>query len=235
MTRSRAGFWFWPGWPQLRYAVCLGCAQACLFAVLYGGADWLARQHAYRIRFHLSADLAMPLVPCMAVAYLSMTPLLWLAPFVLRTRRELEAIVIAQATATGLASIVFIAFPAEEVYATPDAGKLGQFANVFHLAHWIALRHNYFPSLHVAFTTICIVVYSTYARPAGKLLLWSWGGAIVTSTLLIHAHYTLDVVFGVALGGVMVSHVYYRWLSLKAIPTPAATQSSPAAHPMPPV
>ena len=182
MSGRQRSFWHWPGWPQLRYALWLGLLQAVLFGILYGGSNWVAQQHSYRVPLHVRADLAVPLVAWMSIFHLSMTSLLWLAPFVLRTSRQLQGIVLAQAVATVIASIFFVLLPAQEAFPHPEDGQLGTFAGVFHLARSIALRHNYFPSLHVTFTTICIMAYSPYASGAGKALLWSWGGAIIAST-----------------------------------------------------
>jgi membrane-associated phospholipid phosphatase len=203
-------FFRWPGWGNLRFSLALGLAQSLLFAIIYGGADWIAHRHTYRVGMHLDADLAIPLVPAMAIAYLSLMPLLWMAPFVLHTRRELLAYVLALAAATVTAGFFFLALPAADAFEPPDDLLLGEFAPFYHTATTLALRHNYLPSLHVAFTTIGVLAYSTRAGLLAKLVLGVWGALIVASTLLTHQHYSLDVVGGLILGWGAVHLVYRR-------------------------
>jgi len=227
MRGHSRSFWHCPGWPNLRFAVMLGLAQAALFAVVYGGADWVTHQHSYRARVHLDADLAMPMVPGMALLYLSLIPLLWLAPFVLRSRRELLAYVMALAAATVAASVFFLAVPAADAFAPPDDETLGYFLPVYRVASALAGRHNYLPSLHVTFTTICILIYSGAAGALGKLVLGTWGAAIVASTLLTHQHYLLDVFSGLLLGA---GAVYFAYLPRVPRRPPAAVETHRATR-----
>ena len=233
MNSSMGPFWNWPSAAQLRYAVWLGCLQAGWFGLLYGGADWFTRQHDYRVALHTSIDLKIPFVPWTVLFYLSMNLLLWLAPFILRTRRELQGIVLAQAAATSIAAPFFLLLPAAAVYPQPDDVALGIFAMADKLARWMALSCNFFPSLHVAFTVICASIYGAEASGIGRGLLWCWGACIVASTLLTHQHYLIDVVGGLVLGRAMVTVVYRRWTAAEDPSTAAVSCPSQTSCPEP--
>src|SRR5262249_38304450 len=81
-------FWNRPTLGHLWHAALLGVACTVWFGLVYGGADWLTHQHRYRVRLHTNVELAVPLVPAAVVGYMSLYPLFWIAPFVLRTGRE---------------------------------------------------------------------------------------------------------------------------------------------------
>jgi len=82
-------FWHWPGWCHVGYALVLGGVVTLWFALIYGGADFLTARRSLRVRLHFDAELAMPFVPASVLIYLSIYLLLWLAPFILRSGREL--------------------------------------------------------------------------------------------------------------------------------------------------
>ena len=89
----------------------------------------------------------------------------------------------------------------------------------------MALRHNYLPSLHVAFTVIAASSYASRAHTLGRILLGVWSAAILVSTLLTHQHYLLDVVTGSLLGWLAMRWIYRPMLQLPEDQTP------PASHP----
>lgn len=217
----------WPGWSHLGYALAASIVPTALFVVVYGGADWLARLHEFRIAWHLDVDRAVPLVPAAALLYLSLNPLLWMSPLVLRNRRELRALAAALSIAMVVAGVFFIALPAGEIFAEPSPTELAAWAGPYRLARLVALRYNYFPSLHVAFTVVCVAAYSRYGTRVAKFGVTIWGIAIVASTLLTHQHYLLDVAGGLLLGWIVLRYVYLPWCdsALPAQPAPAALAS----------
>ena len=233
MTGDRARLWHWPGWGQLGYAIALGSAVTVWFVVAYGGADWFVEHIGpYRVRLHLALDLAMPLVPAMSVFYLSLNLLLWSAPFILRTRRELKGMAMALAVATFAAAICFVLLPGQDAFARPRDSALGGWAGIDHFARLLALSHNYLPSLHVAFTTIAVLAYGTHANRRQRAMLWSWGLAIIASTLLTHQHYIADVASGFLLG-MLIFRTIYKPVAETVQPA-AAVQMPPPNHPSSP-
>jgi membrane-associated phospholipid phosphatase len=153
----------------------------------------------------------MPFVPPFILAYLSMDLVFVPAPFILRSRRELEALALTLAAATAVAGVSFLLFPAELAYARCDPGPWSAF---FGFAREVALSYNLVPSLHVAMSCICLAAYATRCGATGRLLLTTWAAGIALSTLLTHQHHLLDVAAGLALAVTCKRFIYDRWQAL---------------------
>jgi membrane-associated phospholipid phosphatase len=122
--------------------------------------------------------------------------------------------------------VFFLAAPGDDAFPVQDETSLGIWAPVVHLARNLALRHNYSPSLHVAFTTICLLIYGRGASLLAKSLLGLWCAGIIASTLLLHQHYLIDVAAGLLLGWLTVRLVYRRmtrWPAAQAAGKPPAS------------
>lgn len=189
-------FLAWPGWPHLREAAGLSLANALWFALVYGGADRLTARRSFRLPVHLAAELRIPFVPWMTVFYMSLYLLFLLAPFILRTRRELRALVGAMAVAILASGIAFLLFPAELAFAPARAEDLGIWAGLYRVADGLNLTYNLLPSLHVVFAVLCVSVFSARGPRTVRALLWLWALLIAASTVLIHQHHVLDAVAG---------------------------------------
>ena len=206
-------FLAWPGWTHLRYALLLSFVNTLWFVLVYGGMDALTARRSFRVPVHFPAELAIPFVPAMTLFYMSIYLLFWMAPFVLRTRREFRALVITLAFAIFCGGIGFLLFPANLAFAQPREEELGIWAGMFHLADKLNLTYNLLPSLHVAFAVICVAVFSARASVAGKVLLWIWAAMVASSTVLIHQHHLLDVATGWLLALVCVKSIFGRLVS----------------------
>jgi membrane-associated phospholipid phosphatase len=225
MSLRGAPFWHLPTRSHLRRALILSAAVGVWFEIVYGGANWLTHQHGYRVRLHTDAELAVPFVPAAVVGYMSLYPLFAIAPFVLRTERELTALALCLAVQIGVAGIGFLVFPAENLF--PPPGEMGDWSATVRFAKWLALDYNLAPSLHVAMGTLCAAVYARQAPPPGRAALWLWAGIIGVSTLLLHQHYVVDIVTGYLLAFVGVRFVYDRLLQTRP-PSPATNPAPPA-------
>jgi len=206
-------FLAWPGWAHLRYALVLSFVNTLWFVLVYGGMDALTARRSFRVPVHFPAELAIPFVPAMTLFYMSIYLLFWMAPFVLRTRREFRALVITLAFAIFVGGIGFLLFPADLALAQPREEELGIWAGMFHLADKMNLTYNLLPSLHVAFAVICVAIFSTRAPVAGKVFFWFWAAMIAASTVLIHQHHLLDVATGWLLALVCVGSIFGRLAS----------------------
>jgi membrane-associated phospholipid phosphatase len=224
-TRGRRdeAFFAWPGWAALAQALFLALLVTAWWVLVYHGTNWLTERRVDRVRVHLDAELAMPFVPPFVLAYLSMELVFLAAPFILRTRRELEALALTLVVATAAAGVSFVLFPAELAYPRQDPGA---WSCLFAFARQMALTYNLVPSLHVAMSCICLAAYADHCGVAGKALLGGWAAAIALSTLLTHQHYLLDVVTGLALAAVVKRFIYDRWRTHAA-----DTKRSPANPP----
>jgi membrane-associated phospholipid phosphatase len=115
-------------------------------------------------------------------------------PFVLRTRREITTLAIAQAGAILAGGIGFLLIPGRLAYAPPR--ELGIWKPLFQFADRLNLDYNLVPSLHVALSVACIEMFVPNTTALGKTLLRGWGILIAASTLLTHQHHVVDVVTG---------------------------------------
>jgi hypothetical protein len=216
MRRRGEPFLAWPGWPLLAQAFLLALPVMLWWAFVYHGANWLTGLRPYRVRVHLDAELAMPFIPPFILAYLSLDLVFVPAPFILRSRRELQALALSLAVATAIAGIGFLLFPAELAYPYSDPGA---WSGLFAFAREMALPYNLVPSLHVGLSCICLAAYATHCSLAGKTVLASWAGVIVLSTLFTHQHHLLDVVTGLATAVATKRLIYDRYLKRSEPPT----------------
>src|SRR5262249_1077706 len=115
-------FLAWPGWVLLGQTLLLALSVTLWWVLVYHGANWLTELRSHRIRVHLDAELAMPFLPPFILAYLSIDLVFVPAPFILRSRRELQALALTLAAVIGIAGIGFLLFPAELAYPPCDPG-----------------------------------------------------------------------------------------------------------------
>ena len=205
ITRS---FWHWPDWNFFAHALLLNTGLWLWFGLIYGGTNYLASTHDYRVRLHLDAELAIPFVPSSVLLYMSIYVSFWMAPFILRTRSELQGLVVTLAVVTLIGGVFFLLFPSEIKF--PPPGDMGVWTVPVRLAKGLALTHNFAPSMHVVLSTVCIIVYARRAPTLGSLALYLWAAAIGVSTLLLHQHYVVDVLSGYLLAVAGVRWVYDR-------------------------
>jgi len=224
MTPPGSPFLHVPTSGHLRQALLLGAAVSVWFGLVYGGADWLAHHHSYRVRLHFDAELRVPFVPAAVVGYMSLYLLFMMAPFVLRTGRELTALAVGLAVVIGAAGIGFLLFPADNLFPTPE--EMGGWSPLVRFAKWLALDYNFAPSLHVAMGTLCAAVYARQAPPLCRAALWLWSGMIGLSALLLHQHYVIDIV-----SGYLLAFVGLRWVYDRVLRTP---RTNPPTDPGPP-
>ena len=169
------------------------------FVLIYGGADYLTGLHDYRVRFHLSIELGIPFVPCMVVFYNSLHVWYSVTPFILRTRRELNAMAAVLISITVFGGLVFLLLPAEDAYPTPPDEALGVWKTMFRFADCANLRYNSCPSLHVAWAIVCVDLFASCAKVIGKTVIWAFGIGLMFSAVLIHQHHVVEVVAGFVL------------------------------------
>ena len=196
----------WPGGAHLRFAVSLAFVGGSWFAFVYGGADWVTARRTTRWSVHFAAEQQIPFVPELIVVYISLYSIFILAPFILRTRRELHAIAVSCNLAILIAGLGFLLIPA--ALAFPPPGELGAFPDLFRAADKMNLTYNLVPSLHVTFAVLLGAAVARSANQWGRVLIWVWVVAIALSTLLTHQHHVIDVVTGAILGTVVVRWVY---------------------------
>jgi membrane-associated phospholipid phosphatase len=226
MWRRNEAFFAWPGWILLAQTAVLALPVTLWWIFVYHGANWLTHFRAYHVRIHLDAELAMPFMPPLILAYLSMDAVFLPAPFILRNCRELRALSLTLVVVTAVAGMCFILFPAELAY--PQRDPRG-WSGLFSFARQIALSYNLVPSLHVSMSCICLAAYATHCGAVGKAILGGWAAAIALSTLLTHQHHLLDVVAGLVLAIAGKRLIYDRYGT--CFPDRQTSLASPDAGP----
>jgi len=199
-----------PGWRHLVFACGLGLLFTVWLELIYGGADYVTGLRTLRVPVHFQWELAIPFVPAMTVFYLSIMPMFWIGPFILRTRREVIAFTACLALVTLCAGIIFLLVPARLAYPKPDVPA--RWVWLYHVADVLNMNYNLLPSLHVTFAILCVDIYSRRAGTFGRVFLRSWGLSIALATILTHQHHVLDVVSGFVLALVVSRCFYVRWV-----------------------
>ncbi len=187
----------WPTTPCWIAFARYGALLTLLWIIAYGGASFVTSLHSYRVRLYVDADLAIPFVPATSVIYLSLFPMLWLAPFVLHTSDRLREFARSLAILFICSAVGFLLLPSNEMRNTPPPD--GFIGRIFGFADWLNLSYNYLPSLHVGMAVLCAETYARNTTTSISGLLWAWAAAILLSTLLTHQHYIMDVVAGAGL------------------------------------
>jgi membrane-associated phospholipid phosphatase len=180
-----------------------GSLVGIAFFVVYPTTNWLASLRNEHYSLYVVGELSMPFVPEFVWFYFSMYGLFLLPPFLLNPE-ELKRLAKELILATGVAGLVFVAFPARLGFARTlpeDELYRAIFEGLFTVDH----PFNLVPSLHVVYTTAIGLAVVFHIRSGTRVLLCCWWGAIVSSTVLVHQHHLLDVVTGVALAVFMHS------------------------------
>lgn len=185
------------------------------FVVLFGGADQLSAHVPWRVAVDLPFEARIPFVPAMSFVYLSLDVLLLMAPFVLRSWKELLPLFAALLAETVVAAVVFVALPvAPNLPPIPQVDGLVGLA--FAVADRLNLERNLLPSLHVAYAVTAALALTRRSGLAGRALLLGWAAAIAASTLLLRQHFVFDVVAGAVLGWA-AWRLVGRWAGQRAV------------------
>lgn len=205
--------------------LCL--AFAAIFQTVFLLTDFLTSLHNFRLSVQFPFELSLPFVPAAAPVYLSITPLLLLAPFIFRTRRDLMPLFVALTAEVLIAAPFFILLPLEPIKAPfVSASALKP---LFVLADSIHLTYNCFPSLHVAFAFTAAFAYGARCSSAGRFAFLLWAFAIAVSTLLIRAHYVVDALGGFVLAVGSMRFVYGASFR-RAAPREISLNGSPSSR-----
>jgi membrane-associated phospholipid phosphatase len=219
-------FWHRPSLPGLTTFVLAGTASSLWFGLVYGACDLITAQRSRRVAVHFAWESGIPFVGEAVWLYMSIYALFLMAPFVLRSPKELIALGVTHASVVAVAAIGFLVSPAALAYPAVDRGTSDAItAFLYRVADEVNLEYNLLPSLHVALSVACVAIYATRARRFGQVLLWLWAVAISASTILTHFHHVLDAVTGFALG-LAGARVVYPW----TVELLHRRRGAPAAH-----
>ena len=207
ISAQREPFFAWPSWAHLRIAWLQTVLVSAWFAFVFVGANWVTAQRVTRVRVHFDAELQIPLIPSFTIIYMSIYGLFLVAPFVLRTRREITSLAVAQTITIFVAGICFLLVPARLAFAPATDLQLGIWRGMFRYADRLNLDYNLVPSLHVALSIVCIELFASHANFTGKCFLRAWGVLIAAATVLTHQHHLVDALTGFLLALAVVKFV----------------------------
>ena len=177
-----------------------------LFCLLYGSGSALFHVATDIHRVDFPFEQAIPFVPWASLVYLTVTPMLMLAPFVLKSPVKLVPFAATLALEVLIAWWIFVLFPVEVSFpAHVISGMSGWF---YSIADAINLNGNALPSLHVALSFSAAWAYGAGTGVSTRALYWLWALAISVSTLLTHQHNVLDVAAGIVLATITMACVY---------------------------
>lgn len=177
----------------LLWSAAIGVA----FFGIYPTLNWLTSLRSWRLHLYFPAELAIPFVPQLVWAYLSMYVLFAMPLFFLPAER-MPALGKQLIGGSILSGVCFLLFPAELGFVREipvQAPYAALFASMFDVDH----PYNLVPSLHVIYSTCIAMACADFARPAVRVFLRAWLTVIVLSTLLIHQHHLLDLVVAFAI------------------------------------
>jgi fatty acid desaturase/membrane-associated phospholipid phosphatase len=200
------------GEPSRREALIVNLVLSVVFAaffwLLYGSGSLYFNSAPAVHRVAFSFEQLIPFVPWASLVYLTVTPFLLLAPFVLKTPERLMPLIATLALEVLTAWWIFLLFPVEVSFPPDDITGLAQIP--FALADAINLDGNSLPSLHVALSISVAWACAAGKSMAVRAAYWGWALLISLSTLLTHQHNVLDVVAGAALAILAMGLVYPR-------------------------
>ena len=178
----------------LFYAAMVGV----LFVIGYGGANWLASQQSMHLQIYRNPELAIPLVPEMIWAYLSIN-LLFVLPLFSLDISELRLLGRRMIAATLIAVGVFVVMPTTIGFARLDLSREANLA--FELLYALDHPYNCVPSLHVAYSALIILAVAQRSHLWVKALFACWLVLVMASTVLTHQHHLIDIAAALAMVG----------------------------------
>jgi len=174
------------------------------FIICYLAANDYAARAALRYEFYFSWEQQIPFIPAWIIVYLSIFLWFWTPLFALE-QAAITRFSRAFLLTTLIASVMFFLFPAEPLF--DRSLHHVEHSVVYRLVYWMDKPHNLFPSLHIAYITLFLAVFSREKSPC-LLLYYIWAALMMVSVLLTHQHGVVDIVGGIGLG-LLVFFSYY--------------------------
>lgn len=170
---------------------------AVLFAIVYGGCDYLTGLRTTRLRIDFAFEQKIPFMPGLSPVYSSLYLMFLVMPFVLRGRQQLTSYVRAMSLITCVAGVGFLLIPAKLEFSVP--ADQHQLPVSFRIADRLNLTYNLCPSLHVAYA----VFHAELLRHHKPKLTWlfrSWAFSVALAAWLTHQHHLVDLIVGCLVG-----------------------------------
>lgn len=177
-----------------------------IFALIYWTGDQLYKSAPNTADLSLAADALFPFIPQAALIYLTISPLLLIAPFLMKTPDRLLPLAVTLVFELLVALAIFYVMPV----LPPVLASSQSTGWLMWLADTVNLDGNNFPSLHVALSVSAVIAYLPLVKSPWKTGFVIWAVLIVLSTLLTRQHGLADVAGGLVLAFGAMAFVYPR-------------------------
>jgi len=172
------------------YLLWSGGVGLAFFSV-YPTLNWITSLRPEPLHLYFAGELAVPFVPQMIWAYLSMY-VLFLMPPLFVPAAHMPALGKQLIAGTLVSGFVFLLLPAELGFAR-ELPTESPYAGIYAAMFDVDRPHNLVPSLHVVFTVAIGLACACAAPPLARACLVAWISTVVASTVLVHQHHVLDI------------------------------------------
>ncbi|MCA9011685.1 MAG: phosphatase PAP2 family protein [Planctomycetaceae bacterium] len=186
-----------PSRGQLSASIMAALFLAGLFAIVYGGCDYVTGLRTARLRIDFAFEQRIPFMPGLSPVYSSLYLMFLAMPFVLHSKQQLRSYVGAMSLITCVAGVGFLLIPARLEFSVP--ADQHQLPVAYRIADWLNLTYNLCPSLHVAYAVFHAELFR-YQRLKLTWLFRSWACAVALAAWLTHQHHLVDLIVGCLVG-----------------------------------
>lgn len=116
---------------------------------------------------------------------------------------------------TFIAGILFLLLPSESGVTRPAISTVEP-QILFELLYTLDLPYNLFPSLHIAYTSLALLIILSHSEKQTWLaLIVSWWLLMVLSVLFLHQHHLADIIGGLLLAIACYHYIYLTGIKIK--------------------
>lgn len=166
-----------------------------LWVAVYFACNWISSLRTDVRTLQFEWERAIPFIPWLIVPYMSIDLFFVAAPFLCRTRHQMQVLIARLLSATAIAAFSFLAIPMTLAVERPSIN--GWLGGVYEMLKAGDQPHNMCPSLHVALLLLLWPVYHRAARGIVRVLLHVWFALILISVLPVFQHHFVDVIGGI--------------------------------------
>src|ERR1043165_3130188 len=176
--------------PTRLAAAVTSVGLSLLFVVVYGGCGWITAHRSDVGTWYFAWERFIPFVPWLIIPYMSIDLFFVAAPFLCRSKGELQTFTRRIAFAIIVAGACFLLIPL--TLAIPRSQTDGWTKPIFDFLYGFGRPNNLFPSLHIVLRTILASLYTRHSKGAVRVLAHIWFSLIGFSNLLPHQHHGVD-------------------------------------------
>lgn len=176
------------------------------FFLVYGLTNWLASTSDHYYMFYFEWEANTPFYSAFIVPYLSLSLFLILPVFYL-DEGSISRWAKSYMYMIFVAGIVFLLFPTVHLYERYINDDM--YYEFFKKLYALDLSHNLFPSLHIALTSLAVlIIWPSITSLAMQVFVFIWWVLMVLSVILIRQHHVADIVAGFVLAYISYKLIY---------------------------